>query len=491
MKKLALILIGLILLSCTSAFAESSYFTLLNYPRAIVRTMPKIMDNHIEPMLEAFGLSNETEQFRNMGKNQLVVTMNLSVPRDLIESYRYSVIRDEVELNEATQTVRAGDTIVFLAEAGEIGSRGNDWIAQGGSVDSPPIEMVSIEKFNELEAKFTEEFNERYIANLTANNLVAKYYAGEEPIPVFDPQTIPINEMQSFYVADNGYRAYLIPMANGRKAGIQVFCAFQLSVSQHFTMFACENNGNRVECKIDSIEDDVKIEDLQIKKESACITYIDRVIKDGKANKAGWWSKQGGIYSDPNSIHETYRMLPIQVIDKHLDPPIPKFNCEETDQMNFECDASDSTDPDGEITEYSWSSPYHYIAGITGVEPWIATFWTNIAQSVTLTVTDDHGLAASLTKTIGVEGNETSSLLANYNEETKKVEIDLECSEETATAYIDKMDTSGELIGAVIEKVEIPCNEITDVGPITVKGGYQVTALVGGFEEKAIFAVEE
>jgi len=495
MKKIGLVLIGLmLLLNFSGVFGEAVNFHLVGYARYPSNSAfySAIAEKQLEPMNEAFGFEIDTTPFLIAQKNDLRIRMNLAIPTTPLQNYRYSVYRDGEELNEINGNVLIGDQVTFTPTIGEISDHGNDWISQGASQDSPPIELLPKAKYFELESKLRTTFMTKYPFSSFSTS-----QQSPESVPALEIEKTDFDERKTHYTAKNGYTAYVVPLMNGRKAGVQVFCTSTLSTP---TTFSCTSNetGSKVVCEV---KKETEKGVINLIKTSACMIYIDKVIFEGKAAQADWLAPIGPTYSLNTAPLTNNASTRVQAIPKGMETPIPKLHCSPIEEKGTAfydallCDASASIDPDGEIINYGWVpnySMYCYSRSPEGCEKWETIVPTAQGTPITLalTVTDNDGIYSTLTRTIQPEGDTMPILFASYNEETKNAEIDLECTEETATLYIDKMNDEGELVGSEIESVSIPCNQISEVGPIVGKGGYQATVQVGEFEEIAIFTVD-
>jgi len=470
--KVLLVLAIMLCFSFGAGFASNQKtFNLVSWPRAgsTTDTLNAMTDNQVGAMGDAFGWDLSLGGFRSGIGNAVDVKMNVAMPRTVVERFRYSVLRDGEELAEIPEAVQLGDVVRFSPEVAETQRIGNDWFGQGGSVDSPPIEMLSSEEYEELKKALFEKYEARYpCKNMGCFGL-------PEDIPVFETEETAFNEMLNSYQAENGYTAYVVPIADGKKAGMQVFCTARIRTSNPSL---CEDNGlGGFDCAV-SIAGPTGLAVTQV---SECMYYVGKVIFNGKAVQADWFAS--------DSPGELRISRETQAITQDQIPPVADFSWElgETNNVpGIVCDGSISSDPDGEIISHGWE-PTHYYSSTYSEKKEIHFVPTNQPDAdytIALTVTDDEGITDTVTKTINPSRPQIF-FDAVYNPETQKAELSLECPEESA-----ELDIANKISGeAVLEKQSIACGEMTEVGPVTATGAYEAMVSIGEASEAAIFTV--
>ncbi|MCX6802718.1 MAG: hypothetical protein NT067_06430 [Candidatus Diapherotrites archaeon] len=502
MKKMLLAFGILFMLNAGIAFGTTQNFQLLSYAPRVDFDVPKIIENQIKPISEAFGLEIDTTQFSNMQTNQIILTLDLAMPQSNLERIDYSIIRDGGELNEKDATVEVGDIIRYEVQ-GELGEQGNDWIAQGGTTDSPPIQMLTAEQYNALYPQLEQKFKARYpCANASEYDKYCYYYYNGQggEVPAFQTEKTQFNKTTSTYTAENGYLAYVVPIFDGKKAGIQVFCNTSMD---SYAADCKQGEAGTIECTAKQ----AGILPTEITPATYCMAFVDKVIIGNEAAQADWfYGQQLDPTHSPYSPHSQ-----VQVIPKGKKAPIADFTCKKAETpgpypaylnyITLECDASLSKDPDGTIEEYEWvggGAQYFEWAGslvreIGEKTAQIVCYGKQSKVPITLRVTDNDGIYSEITKTIDPNNpNPQPPLTFTADYTNQKVLLTLEnCPEGTtqANANIYLLGENGEPENAVLEKQPIQCKKTTEISGITAKGTYQATATIGGEEKTAIFTV--
>ncbi len=481
------------------ASAEEVKFNLVGYdrydmPYSSPAFFKAVAENQVKPIADAFGWDINADQFSQPSqypnKNSLTVRMNFSLPNDVIQRYDYSIWRDGSEITDYSGGIQVGDVLRLAPITKEISDHGNDWIVQGGNVDSPPIEMLSAEQFEKLKGELQAKFDSRYpLANSGGN------YKLSPKVPVFEAESVPFNEYKAYYTADNGFRAYIVPLINRRKAGIQVFCTAKVSISPNDKFSTCkEKEGGAIECVVKTKTSNPFTPSVEY--DLFCTHYVDKVIFDGKAVQADWLPTSESDYIGTTTIYT-------QVLPPGKSTPKADFDCKTRDDWGgfgqqtkvLECDASNSRDPDGTIQGYYWKSnnPRWWrtsVTGLIGKFPFYEEYYSIPSTlTVTLKVTDNEGFYDTKTKTFRFSPDgeiiKETELTAEYNKQTKMAEVTAKCE----TGKIDISINNAITGSSILEKQAIPCNQTTPIGPIKVKGAYKVSAASNPEITPAIFTI--
>ena len=495
-RKIALVLIGLILIA-SLGFAIDTEFSLACLGSGFDKQQKtSVLENQIVPINEAFGLNADltelettaksTETFGTWAPNIFATKISTSMPANGI---KYEIIRDGETVNSQSTTIQQGDTI-RLKPGVDIG---NDWIAEGGSVDTPPITILEYTEYANLKQTLMSKFNQKY----PYSNWYNIYRLETGNVEYFSTETTEFNETGNYYIADNGYPAYLVPAFNGKKAGVQIFTTLDPILEKA----GCKKIGSMIECELDQTGI------LALTNSAESFVHIDKIIDGDKAIDAGWITEYG---RDATSI--TYprqyseHPLNIQVVPPQSQAPKADFHCEW--EKRSMCDASASFDPDGIIEAYEWNTNDVYYSCVpsgntctpTKVHDASAhtynvcygsrTIAYDCRQSITitLTVTDNDGFTAEKTKTFNLvnsteEARDTFTLTANH--QNGMAQITAEC-DGVVTLDIENAVTEK----PEIEKVEIPCGKTTPIGPFTTKGAYRVIGSNNGETREPIFTVD-
>jgi len=491
MKKLALVLIGLILIA-NIGFAIDTEFSLVCLgPGGNQLGKQKIFEEHVKPINEIFEMNADLSDLEytastgytgEFSANIMATKISTSTPANGV---RYEIIRDGEIVNSQSTTIQQGDTIRLSPEI-EIGS---DWIVEGASVDSPPITVLGHQEYNTLRGRLLGEFNRKYPNS--------NWYRVSSDYPPFSTETTEFNETGLFYLADNGYPAYLIPIQGGKKAGVQIFNLTSLYGTN------CEKINNSIECTV------TQDGQLPITFSNQSIVNVDKIIIGNTAIDADWVTEYGKTAATSTDTYpRTTKFtipLELQIIPPGEQAPIAVIDC----NGNL-CDGNSSYDPDGEIVEYRWNTNNHYYhaclnyyltttynAGSTGqpASNISACYMANgvyfgwEAITLTLQVTDNDGHTGKATKTLKFDDSghaiqETFTLAADYNPSTQMSKITAECEGVVVLDIEEATEGKTEL-----EKAEIPCNETTEIGPFTEKKSYRVIGSNNEEAKEAIFAV--
>ncbi len=494
---MALAVIGLILLF-NFGFAANTEFSLASLQSGVNPLKVDIFEKQMVPINKTFGLGADLTELEKTARkentlgssapNLLATKISTSIPENGV---KYEVIRDEKTLNSTSTTIQQGDIIRFKPET----SIGNDWIVQGASVDSPPITILDTQRLEQLYYTLYEKFLGKYP---TIDWFAYSPYTDHplQTIPKFTTETTEFNHKGNYYIADNGYPAYIVPFIGGQKTGIQIFYAPNLNTENA----NCKATGNVIECKI------TKSQNLKLDISGKSFVYIDKIIRGNKAINAGWIAIYGSsAFQEAEYTADQYKYtgfrrnaLRIQIIPPGKQAPIADFECKTTQDNSYnmsyiECDTSASRDPDGAIEKYEWLtnqdtvSPYPM--NYQGPHIFTARLLPHL-QSLTLAlrVTDNDGYYGEKTKTFQFSPNgeitNNFTLTAAHKPSTQMAEVTAECGGTVTLSIKNKI--TGE---AEIEKVEIPCGETTPIGPFTVKGAYNVIATNNGTKAEAIFTV--
>ncbi|MCX6802716.1 MAG: hypothetical protein NT067_06420 [Candidatus Diapherotrites archaeon] len=498
----------LLLLNAGIAFGGPQSYWLLSYQPRGCFDIPKIIENQVLPMSKTFGFDIDTSAFSSQATNQLIVNLNLALPQFGLERIDYSIVRDGVELNEAETTVEVGDIIRYEVQ-GELGEQGNDWVAQGGSVDSPPIQMLTTEQYKALYQQLEQKFKTKY----PWNNMTVDWPRVEfvqEQTPVFQTEKTKFNPATVEYTAENGYQAYVVPILNGKKAGIQVFCA--ISISGQYAAADCEQpEAGTIECTAKQ----AGILPVDVSAITDCMSFVDKVIIGNEAVQADWFYGHPIIPTYSLSQFGLFPPSQIQIIPKGKKPPIADFKCKKTEKKypasyggytytELECDASDSKAQEGTTIErYAWN----YLGfGSDNIEDVIHTYCAStyssyfnqfcqktvqvptyaLSQSslgIILRVTDNQGIYGERIRIIDPNNpnpQPKTEFTAFY--ENQKVLLKLENCPEGITqsnANIYLLGADGEPENAVLEKQPIQCEQTTEISGITAPGLYVATATLG------------
>jgi len=371
MKKTVLILIGLILIGNLGFAVDTEFLLACLGQWGVARD--EILEKQIKPINKAFGLNVDLSELErkdtaySWAQNLFATKISTSIPSTGV---KYEIIRNGKTVNSQSTTIQQGDTIRLRPEA-DIGS---DWIVEGGTLDTPPITLLEPEVFDSLFRELWEKFNEKYP---TSKWITASMYSREEPAPLFSTETTEFNETCNYYIADNGYPAYLVPIKGGKKAGVQIF-----NLSSIGSIFSnCEKVNNAVECKV------TQSGKMPFVFSNHSFVHVDKIITGNKAVDAGWVAMFGTKaaesirrhWNERNPVHELYPYtipLHIQVIPVGEQAPVAVIECNE-----YTCDSYASYDPDGKITNYEWSTNNPYI-NCLGVPSGVWTLPTCTIQSL-------------------------------------------------------------------------------------------------------------
>jgi len=481
-----------------SAFGRNE-IALVSFARtgtAAITDKQLVVENQVKPIASAFGFDGEDiRQLEECAasssiscENSIVVSQNFSIPESDMMRLDYSVERDGIELNNTSDTVQLGDTVVFrpVEYTPEIPQQQSDWIAQGALIDSPPIEIVGIDQYKDINRRIAAKFNSRYPCS---DFCISKTPPFEVEVPVFSTGKTTIRSGTQSYSGDFG-TAYVVQMSGGKRAGIQMIC----SMDPDYTGIGCESENGKISCFMDSVGE----KSIYISNSMNCIYYVDTLIEGEEATKANWYTE---LSSRPARSNKT-----IQVRAGTEKAPVAEFYCEILENQNYHgtnatvlrCDASNSYDPDGSALEYEWDNlgyggRYSELNSQEVYEK-VVHYSNQPAYSrqisVTLKVINDKGFYAKKTKTISITAEPQIEFLADHQNQKALLTLN-NCPLGTTQADIDIdiIGVNGEPTRSVLEKQFIQCGQTTEIGPITVKGGYQVTAQIGDFEEKAFFAV--
>jgi hypothetical protein len=516
MKKMIFVF-AILLFSLELAWGFQTEITLAWFPRAGYDASLKqeIFKKQVLPINEAFSLNADLTELE---KSVQMQDMPADRPNSLNVYFRtleptasteYSILRDGKEINQIGQTLEEGDTVRFTPKL-DIQS---DWIEPGAAVDSPPIEFLERTEYNSLKDSLLQEFQEKYPCGSTSGSGGGKKvcFLTPENVKNFSTQSSPFTEKANYYVADNGYNAYLVPVFGNTKAGIQFFALAEPIEAAGGYYFDCKTVGQTIECTAKK-EGSSSVSSTW---SFASFLYVDKIIKDGQAKDAGWI----GINLANMTANEKFQILP-----KGKHAPTADFTCTEgpvTDdwgpaRKTFECDASASSDPDGEIAKYEYwgGSPVFYEKGVSGVTP-KTNFKDPVIKLVmycgysgigcpstayiTIKVTDNEGYMGEKTKVFDLQGSKITEITpaataleftADYQNQKALLTLKNCPSGTTQTDIdIDLLGADGNPANSVLEKQPIQCEQTTEVSGITAPGTYQATATIGGEEKQAIFTV--
>ncbi|MEM0360195.1 MAG: hypothetical protein QXK06_02555 [Candidatus Diapherotrites archaeon] len=480
--------------------------------------MTKVLEKQVRPINEIFGLnadlsplektaSIDQERRLILQEDTFAVKLSTSVPQT---DFSYSLLRDGVVLDSQSTTIQLGDTIQFKPKTDDVEI---DWFIQGSAADSPPITILPRSEAQSLYRELYLSYLRKYPAAQWGNS--ASAYAAYTA-PKFSTKITDFKASGNYYIADNGYPAYLVPMAGGKKAGFQMFYSPDLRTDST----DCKIRNGVLECVV------TKSGSLPITVSGASFLHVDKIIDGTKAIDAGWVAYLGknatieGTTDLPYS--STEKTLRLQVVPRGKSAPMAEFECKAVvrgtpSKAYVECDASASKDPDGEIKRYDWStnnkSFTQIFASSANTSKPVFTYGSfgNLGYArggfeglgsltISLKVTDNDGYFGEKYKTFDLTGEtlreispaKRLSFAAYYNPSTKKADLTLSnCPAGSTQAFIDI-----DLLGAdskptlsVLEKQSIACEQTTEVGPITAKGVYQATAKIGSETLTAIFSV--
>ena len=488
-----IICLDLSIASTNQASCSLAAFVKFNAPGVYASGLD-VFQNQIEPINDAFGFNADLSNLersaiqasqpngRSSGENAILVKMNVALPDTDLEDMDYSILRNGKELNQQSDTIQLGDTIRLKPRAGKASIRGQDWVATGASIGTPPvIWLKNSEEVNKIKSLFDSKY---------------PCHTGHcQYAPLFSAVKKNFKTTPNQYKGELGYQAYIVPGLNGKQMGVQVFCYLE---PRHYSLDICQpNEFGGVDCKPRSTGTQ-NIHHNPI----SCALFVDKVIEDNKATEADWYMPlKLGTFS-----FSMYRGRQIQVVPGDKKPPVADFDCKVAygklygQKTEFlECDASKSHDPDGTIQEYQWG-PWAK-QGTQFKKP----IYGNRQYTVTLRVTDNEGFYAVKTKTYNtahmVGSNQNSQtpakpaqepiteLTAEYNNQTKMVELWANCTEKTVQIDIDQLDNQVNPTNSILEKQAIPCNKTTPIGPLKVKGNYIATATINGKTKTAVFTI--
>lgn len=526
---LALVLGVFIVFILLTAHAQEDHAStvLVIYPEQSLGKSDSVKNALIERQLvkivEEFRLTNPEqirETFLNTTKNGF--EMKLKLARGSLPSFNIDIVRGGKELYYVPQYLQQDDTIRFFPETKIL----DDWFPQGGLYDSPPVELVSQEVIEEL----IEKFNSKYPYNCNLGKLeisaCEKRFRGE--ILDFHTERENISSIPDTYPGLNDYPVYVVPFevegAKNAYAGVQAFRTLHRGILMTGTSPSTE-----IFCSVSYYTNTGYYGDIRVspnKKESAesSISYelqVNEILKKclNDALQSGHGKEEitsldimcrqlgkGYYYVDKIFFADTmeavqadwllegeratqviahYKMKP----DARGNPPEGDFTYEFLDSagegMGFRFIAN-ARDLDGVIASYEWD----FGDGSTGRGKTVEHKYAESGEySVTLTVTDNDGLTAIKTKTIDLSPKPLDEFIAEYNQNTKNLEITLTCQQDTILIDIDQLNKQANTILAVIEKQPIPCNQTTKIGPIETTGYYQTTATLTEQTKTAHFTI--
>jgi len=470
----------------------------------------EIYNNQLKPIVEAFDLDLSLENiercaeadFSNSNlrwydcKNSLQIWMNLEIPRSDLTQMDYSIIRNGEIQNVRSDNVQVGDTIRMTPpqDLPEIKEKSYDWVTQGGTVDTPPIKLLSPIDYTRKKRNFEERMEERYPCGSSWHGRACR----KGSVPVFETETTSFPAGHSKYIGPGELPAYIMPISGNKKAGIIVFCGTN-DIPPYGSGISCTANGSGgFDCRVKTEGEII----LYLPGSLNCAFFIDKIFEENKATEASWFSEELGAYS---SINKKF-----QAVSRDNKAPKAEFDCEimegkylETDALYAYCNASDSSDEDGEISEWIWdniSSNYTNTAyscenpkeniGVYCVKDYeykkllSYSYNNNLSanHSISLKVIDNDGFYHQITKTIALDQARLTEFTAKYLDNTN-VKLWAKC-EGNVSIDIHQMDKAVNKLKAEIESVQIPCNEYTEIGPLLEPGDYQATATLGGIERK-------
>ncbi len=483
-----------------------------------------ILESRVKPIIDAFGLNFDSSKIEECAhrdvikdpvaywncKNSVQVKMNLALPETDIERLNYSIVRQGVELNDRTATVRQGDMVRIKPIIPTIRDHGNDWVVQGGEVDSPPIQFIeSTLKMQKIYEALLKKYDALYPCSPdTLKTIDECRYA--KP---FKAEKEAFNGNVKEYTGPLGYPAYVIPLGKNKKAGMQVFCHYDVRGEMHYaepnhpvTSFgnpgpapeSCRSNKyGGFDCPVKKSNGSVTIKDDA---SLDCIVFVDKVITGNEAVKADWTTS----FSLRNRL--AVHTKEFQILPAGKEAPVAEFNCKFTEKNGpifLECDASKSYDPDGDIKAYLWDTKanrktleWRKVNSGNPIEKnysydkptYKRRLFITKKQPVPmeLKVTDNDGISSSITKIIDPNASTAIHLTADYDKKTQMALLSLTCpSDEKAM-----LDITNKITGrSVLEKQPIPCNKTTPVGPIVVTGAYEASVSLAGKTSSAIFTV--
>jgi len=523
MKKTVLVLIGLILISGID-FAIDTGFSLACFSTETFHNSKSpvkraIFENQMKPINEAFHLNADLSGLKKVANMDTYANtgytgwgtyifgakISISMPRNGV---KYEIIRNGKTVSSQSTTIQQGDIIRFKPEI----NVGNDWITQdwiieGANIDSPPITMLNRDTFEDLYNTLGIKFEQKYpVSNrgraLGYVNAFSNSDGKNVSVPKFSTQTTEFKETGNYYIADNGYPAYLVPSIGGQKAGIQIFYTPNLNTENT----NCKTTGDTIECKI------TQSQNLKLNFSGKSFVHVDKIINGNKAINAKWVTGYGNtaIQSSgvrPNPYYNQDLDIDFQILLPGKQAPIADFDCKATEEDYYdwrgedikietlECNASKSRAPDGgTIQEYDWdNSPSFYPEGHkkTYKKQWQRPKQIHGSKPITVTlkVTDNDGYYGEKTKTFqfSPDGEITNNfkLSATHKPSTKMAEITTDC--EGIVTLTIKNKITGE---AEIEKAEIPCGQTSEIGPFIVEGAYNAIGENNGQTREAIFTVD-
>jgi len=347
--KTSVILLLAILLTTETTAGTPTGFMLAGFDvfsGAIIST--RIYENQIVPINKTFGLDADLTNFESSKSTTgFQVKLNIDISTAQKNGFDYSVIRDGVKLNKVSDTVQVGDLIRFKPKFEVIEQ---DWIAQGGNVDSPPITLI---EDREKYYRSYQEAGKKFGSSYPCASAWGKGCYLSPDVPVFSTKTTDFTETNP-YTAENGYPAYIVPMINGKKAGLQVICNVQPSWAATYG-FNCKQVQSAVECT--ALDPGMGTIDLGGSLD--CYVVVDKIIEGKKAIQANWMNTLGHSSCSGGLCKSllAFNLYPknFQVMPKNKKAPVAEFYCKRTeDQGLLECSGSASHDPNGTIQKYRW-----------------------------------------------------------------------------------------------------------------------------------------
>ncbi|MEM0359710.1 MAG: hypothetical protein QXK06_00020 [Candidatus Diapherotrites archaeon] len=418
----------------------------------------------MEEIDRAFSLGTDLSTLRRnaqspewiKGENALVTRIKTEMPATGIG---YSILRDGIELDGVSTTLRLGDTISFKPKV-EIPS---DWTQVGGVIGTPPIQFLADQERDSLYLKLLQKFKQNYPTGHHFNHVYNYIALGAQE--KFSTNRTTFKTTEDNYLASNGFPAYITPIADGRKAGIQIFCSNNLRSET----LECIGKGETLECTVK------KSGLAEISLEKNCFVHVDKIIYGNEAIDAGWVSQLGSLSDNttyyPLMVWGSYK-LELQVIPKGKIPPVAELECTVLSKPQpqnplgeIECNASQSYDPDGKIERFEWDKD-------KTAPPLQVKYRRKTASeaAVTLRVYDNDGLYGEKTKIVYWEGEPKKlELSAEYNAPTKKAMISLKnCPQGTTQAFIDidlLQETDAKKTLSVLEKQQFHASKPLQLDP--------------------------